>query len=167
MRSLVILGSTGSIGTQALEVAQQAGKSRSAVANMLRLLELPDEVLELVRDEEISMGHARAILGLEDEEKMVPLADMIVDKELSVREVEALVRKYNTVPEEIPEVVEDNAAMQRRIYMKDLEDKARTKLGRKVKICDTARKKTVELTFEDDEDLAELLKTLVGQDIFE
>ena len=68
---------------------------------------------------------------------------------------------------EIPEVVEDNAAMQRRIYMKDLEDKARTKLGRKVKICDTARKKTVELTFEDDEDLAELLKTLVGQDIFE
>ena len=149
------------------EVARQAGKSRSAVANMLRLLELPDEVLALVQEEKLSMGHARAILGLADEEKMVPLAELTVSKELSVREVEALVRKYNTVPEEIPETVEDNAAMQRRIYMKDLEDKVRTKLGRKIKICDTGKKKTVELSFEDDEDLANLLKALVGQDIFD
>jgi ParB family chromosome partitioning protein len=134
---------------------------------MLRLLELPDEVLVLVRHEKLSMGHARAILSLTDEEKMLSLAEMTVSKELSVREVEALVRKYNTVPEELPEVVEDNAAMQRRIYMKDLEDKLRTKLGRKVKISDTGKKKTVEMTFEDDDDLAELLKTLVGQDIFD
>ena len=154
-------------GLKQEEVAQQAGKSRSAVANMLRLLELPDEVLELVRDEEISMGHARAILGLTDEEKMVPLADMIVDKELSVREVEALVRKYNAVPEEIPETEESSAAMLRRVYMKDLEDKVRTRLGRRVKIHETNRKKSVELTFENDEDLEALLKTLVGQDIFE
>ena len=154
-------------GLKQEEVAQQAGKSRSAVANMLRLLELPDEVLELVRDEEISMGHARAILGLEDEEKMVPLADMIVDKELSVREVEVLVRKYNTVAEEIPETEESSAAMLRRVYMKDLEDKVRTRLGRRVKIHETNRKKSVELTFENDEDLEALLKTLVGQDIFD
>ena len=149
------------------EVARQAGKSRSAVANMLRLLELPDAVLAMVQDEKLSMGHARAILGLADEEKMLPLAELTVGKELSVREVEALVRKYNTVPEEIPEVVEDNVAVQRRIYMKDLEDKARTKLGRKVKIFDTGRKKTVELSFEDDEDLANLLRSLLGQDIFD
>ena len=154
-------------GLKQEEVARQAGKSRSAVANMLRLLELPDEVLVLVQDEKLSMGHARAILGLTDEEKMLPLAEMTVNKELSVREVEALVRKYNTVPEEMPEVVEDNAAMQRRIYMKDLEDKIRTKLGRKVKISDTCKKKTVELSFEDDDDLAELLKTLAGQDFFD
>ena len=154
-------------GLKQEEVAKQAGKSRSAVANMLRLLELPDEVLSLVQDEKLSMGHARAILGLNDEEKMLPLAEMTVERELSVREVEALVRKYNTVPEEIHEVPEDNAAMQRRIYMKDLEDKARTRLGRKVKIHETGRKKTVELTFEDDEDLENLLKTLVGQDIFD
>ena len=154
-------------GLKQEEVAKQAGKSRSAVANMLRLLELPDEVLLLVKDEKLSMGHARAILGLTDEDRMLPLAEMTVNKELSVREVEALVRKYNAVPEDLPEMVEDNAAMQRRIYMKDLEDKVRTKLGRKVKISDTGKKKTVELSFEDDEDLAELLKTLVGQDIFE
>ena len=154
-------------GLKQEEVAKQAGKSRSAVANMLRLLELPDEVLSLVQDEKLSMGHARAILGLIDEEKMLPLAEMTVEKELSVRDVEALVRKYNTVPEESPETPEDSAAMQRRIYMKDLEDKARTRLGRKVKIHETGRKKTVELTFEDDEDLENLLKTLVGQDIFD
>ena len=154
-------------GLKQEEVARQAGKSRSAVANMLRLLELPDDVLAMVQEEKLSMGHARAILGLEDEEKMLPLAEMAVDKELSVRDVEALVRKYNVVPEEIPETEESKAAMQRRIYMKELEDKARTRLGRKVKIHETNRKKTVELTFEDDMDLENLLKTLVGQDIFE
>ena len=154
-------------GLKQEEVAQQAGKSRSAVANMLRLLELPDEVLIMVQDEKLSMGHARAILGLEDEEKMLPLAEMTAEKELSVREVESLVRRYNAVVEEIPETEESKTAMQRRIYMKELEDKARTRLGRKVKIHETNRKKTVELTYEDDEDLEILLKTLVGQEIFE
>ena len=154
-------------GLKQEEVAQQAGKSRSAVANMLRLLDLPDEVLDMVQADKLSMGHARALLGLEDEEKMLPLAEMIEAKELSVREVEVLVRKYNTVPEEIPETEESSAALQRRVYMKDLEDKVRTRLGRKVKIHETNRKKSVELTFENDEDLETLLKTLVGQDIFE
>ena len=154
-------------GLKQEEVAQQAGKSRSAVANMLRLLDLPDEILDMVQEEQLSMGHARAILGLEDEEKMLPLAEMAVNKELSVREVEALVRKYNAAPEEPAVTEETSVAMQRRVYMKELEDKARVRLGRKVKIHETNRKKTVELTFEDDEDLEALLKTLVGQDIFE
>ena len=154
-------------GLKQEEVAQQAGKSRSAIANMLRLLELPDEVLVMVQEEKLSMGHARALLGLNDEEKMLPLAELTGEKELSVREVEALVRKHNIIPEETVEVPENNAAMQRRVYMKDLEDKARTKLGRKVKIHETGRKKTVELTFEDDEDLENLLKTIIGQDIFD
>lgn len=149
------------------EVANQAGKSRSAVANMLRLLELPDEILNLVQDEKLSMGNARAILGLDDEEKMLPLAQMAAEKELSVREVEALVRKYNAVGEEMPESEEDNASVQRKIYMKDLERRVMTGLGRKVKIHDSARKKTVELTYEDDEDLENLLKSLAGEVIFD
>ena len=154
-------------GLKQEEVAQQAGKSRSAIANMLRLLELPDEVLVMVQEDKLSMGHARALLGLSDEEKIVPLAELTVEKELSVREVESLVRKHNIIPEETVDVPEDNAIMQRRIYMKELEDKVRTKLGRKVKIHETGRKKTVELTYEDDEDLEDLLKNLVGQDIFD
>ena len=154
-------------GLKQEEVARQVGKSRSAVANMLRLLELPDEVLIMVQDGKLSMGHARALLGLNEEDKMLPLAEATVERELSVREVEALVRKYNAVEEEIPASDEDHDAAQRRVYMKELEDRTRTALGRKVKIHDSARKKTVELSFEDDEDLANLLKTLVGQDIFD
>ena len=154
-------------GLKQEEVARQVGKSRSAVANMLRLLELPDEVLIMVQDGKLSMGHARALLGLNEEDKMLPLAEATVERELSVREVEALVRKYNAVEEEIPASDEDHDAAQRRIYMKELEDRTRTALGRKVKIHESARKKTVELSFEDDEDLANLLKTLVGQDIFD
>lgn len=148
------------------EVARQAGKSRSAIANMLRLLELPDEITSLVEDGKLSMGHARALLGLDKEEDMLPLANAIMDKDLSVREVENAVRKLNTPPADVIENEEDNILMQRRVYMKDLEDRARTALGRKVKINETARKKTVELTFEDDKDLENLLKVLVGQDIF-
>ena len=154
-------------GLKQEEVARQVGKSRSAVANMLRLLELPDEVLIMVQDGKLSMGHARALLGLNEEDKMLPLAETIVARELSVREVEALVRKYNAVEEELPEADEDHGATQRRIYMKELEDRTRTALGRKVKIHESPRKKTVELSFEDDEDLANLLKILVGQDIFD
>ena len=154
-------------GLKQEEVAQQAGKSRSAVANMLRLLELPDEILELVQDEKLSMGHARALLGLENEDQMLPLAEMTMEKELSVREVESLVRKYNAVSDEEPAVAEDSTAKQRRIYMKELEDKARGALGRKVKIRETGKKKIVELSYVDDEDLENLLKNLVGQDIFE
>ena len=154
-------------GLKQEEVAQQAGKSRSSIANMLRLLELPDSVLALVQDEKLSMGHARAILGLNDDEKMLPLAEMTVEKELSVREVETLVRKYNTVPEEVRDLPEDHATTQRKIYMKELEDKLRTRLGRKVKIHEKTGKKTVELSFEDDEDLTALINSIVGQDIFD
>lgn len=148
------------------EVARQVGKSRSAIANMLRLLELPDEITSLVEDGKLSMGHARAILGLIKDEDMLPLATAIMEKDLSVRETENAVRKLNTPPSDVIEDDEDSILIQRRIYMKDLEDRARTALGRKVKINETGRKKTVELTFEDDKDLENLLKTLVGQDIF-
>ena len=153
-------------GLKQEEVARQVGKSRSAVANMLRLLELPEEVLVLVQDGKLSMGHARAILGLEDEDRMLSLAEMTVERELSVREVEALVRKYNTAEEDVPEADPDHETTQRRVYMKELENKMRTALGRKVKIRETGKKKTVELSFEDYEDLENLLKTIVGQDIF-
>ncbi len=153
-------------GLKQEEVAIQAGKSRSAVANLLRLLELPDDILIMVQDERLSMGHARALLGLEDEDKMLPLAEMTIAKELSVREVEAVVRRYNAEAE-APEAVVDHTANQRRVYMKDLEGRIRTALGRKVKIHETNRKKVVEFTYEDDEDLENLLKSLVGEEIFQ
>ncbi len=154
-------------GLKQEEVAQQAGKSRSAVANMLRLLELPDEILEFVQENRLSMGHARTLLGLEDDEQMIPLAELTMAKDLSVREVEALVRKYNAALEPQPDVQPTGTAVQRQVYMKDLESRIRTSLGRKVKIHETARKRTVEFTYEDDEDLEILLKKLIGEDLFD
>lgn len=77
------------------EVARTVGKSRSAVANTLRLLGLPDSVKPLVDDGKISAGHARAILALEDDNKMLPTAEKIAKEGMSVRAAEDLVRKIN------------------------------------------------------------------------
>ncbi len=154
-------------GLKQEEVAQQAGKSRSAIANLLRLLELPDEILEFVQEDRLSMGHARSLLGLEDEDQMIPLAELTMQKDLSVREVEALVRKYNAASQPVENEPSTGVVMQRQVYMKELEGRIRQTLGRKVKIHETARKKTVEFTYEDDEDLENLLKSIVGEEIFQ
>ena len=67
------------------QLSKEVGKSRSAIANMLRLTGLPEEVLELLRDEKITSGHARTLLALEKDEHMVLLANRIVEEDLSVR----------------------------------------------------------------------------------
>lgn len=147
------------------QVAKQVGKSRSAVTNMLRLLELPDDVLELLRNGDLTTGHARALLGLKDEEKMLSLAQKIVEKELSVRDVERTVRLMNYEPSEVEE--EEIELTQRKAYMRDLEHRAVTVLGRKVRILKTAKKKVVELAYSDDDDLETLLKAICGEQIFD
>ena len=147
------------------EVARQVGKNRSTIANMLRLLELPDEVLTMVRDGKLSMGHARALLGLEDPDDMIQLATKIEAKDLSVREVERMV--HQIMNKELTNVVAiDDDNIQRKVYMKDLEQRIMTRMGRKIKIHQTGRKHTVELSYENDEDLEDLLKLIAGDDIF-
>ena len=125
---------------------------------------IDDEVLELLRDGKISAGHARAILGLKDEEKMLSVAERVVEKELSVRDVERTVRLLNYEPAAVEE--EDTALTQRKAYMKDLEHRAVSVLGRRVKILKTAKKKVVELAYSDDDDLEALLKTICGETFF-
>lgn len=144
------------------QVAAKVGKNRSTVANLLRLLDLPDEILELLKDGQISAGHARALLGLKDPEKIFPLAQKIVDKDLSVRDVEKTIRLLNYEPDEEP----DDESTQKKVYMKDLEHKAVTVLGRRVRILKSAKKKVVELAYSDDADLEELLKRICGSDFF-
>ena len=149
------------------QLSKEVGKSRSAIANMLRLIDLPDEVLSLLKDGKITSGHARAILGLDDDEQMVALAQKTYDKDLSVREVEKTVRKILAEQDEEILKVTDDESVQRRVYMRDLERKAMDKLGRRVKINQTAKKKTVELTFDSDADLEELLTLICGTGLFE
>ena len=151
------------------QVSKQVGKSRSAIANLLRLLDLPEEVLTMLKNDEISAGHARALLGLECEEDMVALAGKIVEKQLSVREVENAVKKLNTIPEhtEIEDADAFNATVMTRIHLRELEKRSRETLGRKVKIVNTSKKRVVEITFDSDEDLETLLSRVCGEEIFE
>lgn len=147
------------------QVSKEVGKSRPAIANMLRLLDLPDEVLEFLRDGKLSGGHARAILGLKNDSDMISLAQKAVERDMSVRDVERAVRLM-LAQKDISEDI-DQPDAQRRVYMKDLEKKVMEKLGRKAKINQTGKKKTLELTFDNDDDLEELLTLICGKDIFE
>lgn len=148
------------------QVAAQAGKNRSTVANLLRLLDLPEEVLVMLRDGSLSAGHARALLMLDDSEKEISLAQRIVGKELSVREAERLAAAIRQQAEQAEQDGAEQPLDQKSVYMKDLEERMMRTLGRRVKIRQTPRKRVVELSFEDDSDLEELLKKLAGQDIF-
>ena len=146
------------------QVAQQVGKSRPAITNMLRLLDLPEEVLDLLRQGELSAGHARALLGLNNAELIPLLARRIAEKSLSVREVEALIRRENAEP--APELPEITGAAQKRVWMKDLERRTRETLGRKVKITQNDKKKSIELYYEDDADMEALLLAICGPNFF-
>ncbi len=145
------------------QVAKQVGKSRSAVANMLRLLDLPSEVLEMLKDGTISAGHARALLAIDDEDLIVEFANKIVAKAMSVREVEYAVKRLNERKEE--EEIE-KIDPQVKVHMKQLERRAMSALGRKVRISRSSKKKVVELTYDNDEDLEALLIALCGNNIF-
>jgi ParB family transcriptional regulator, chromosome partitioning protein len=83
--------------------AEAVGRSRAAVSNLLRLLELADEVKTLVEHREIEMGHARALLGLEQKRQQVEVAALVANKKLTVRDTEALVRRMQTGPQSLKE----------------------------------------------------------------
>ena len=148
------------------EVSKIAGKSRSAVANTLRLLDLPDEVLEMLREKDgfLTAGHARALLALKNEELIPLLARRIEAKKLSVRDVEAIVKRENTDP--APELPDITGHVQSRTWMKDLERRTREALGRKVKITQNDKKRSIEIFYEDDADMEELLTALCGSELF-
>lgn len=148
------------------QVGKEVGKSRSTITNMLRLIELPDEVLELLKDGKLTIGHARALLPIADEDKMILLAQRICEEDLSVRRVEEIVKKLLAENDEEILAVKTDDSIQRRVYMRELEKRVMDKLGRRVKINQTTKKKTVELTFDTDSDLEELLCLICGNDFF-
>lgn len=146
------------------QVSKEVGKSRSSIANMLRLLDLPEQVLELIKEDKLSLGHAKVILGLSDEETMINVANKVVETGASVRETEMIVKKaIENKDKTVEEIVKPDA--QRRVYMRSLEVRAMEALGRKVKIHST-KKKTVEFTYDSDDDLAELLTLVCGDKFF-
>jgi ParB family chromosome partitioning protein len=138
------------------EVAQQVGKSRSAVANALRLLNLPENLKPLVEDGKLSGGHARALLPLKDTELQAQLAQRIIDEDLSVRQVEALVKQL-MLPE-VPKKQTQESPLA--IYLADVEKNLSARFGRKVKIISGRKKGKVELEYYNSDDLDLLLQAL-------
>ena len=113
------------------EVAERVSKSRTAVTNSMRLLKLTDKVQQMVIDEMISTGHARAILGIEDPEEQYEVAQRIFDEKLSVREVEKLVKNLHK-PEKPKKKLNDDVTMQ--VIYQDIEDKLKQRLSTKVTV---------------------------------
>ena len=144
------------------ELSERIGKSRSAIANSMRLLDLPEEILTMVAARELSAGHARTLLGVKDRDDMLLLAQITAEQDLSVRQLEEQVKKINKKKKVVEEDVEIKAPVVD--YFREMELKIQRQLGRKVKIEDKGKKKTLTLFYEDNEDLDELLKSICGND---
>lgn len=134
------------------EVASIVGKSRSAVANSLRLLGLADGVLELINKGDLSAGHAKAILYSEDKDYQTELAKLVVKEGLSVRETERLARKSAGSPST------GKRAKKRNPYYDEVELALSDVLKRKVKVTKSSKKGSIEIEFFDDDDLKKFIK---------
>lgn len=141
------------------EIAVKVGKSRAVVANATRLLKLPDVVQNYVRDGRLSVGHAKVILGLDDEKKRLQVAERAIKDALNVRQTEVLVsRLQNYVPKTpAPETVAPPAGDP---HLARLEDKLREKFGTKVHVRYSQGKGAVEISFFNDGDLDRILQLL-------
>ncbi len=139
------------------EAAQKVGKSRPAVANALRLLKLPEKVLDMVRENKLSAGHARALAAIEDEKILISTAELIVEKGLSVRAVEKLVK---TLTAEKKEKAKKTAS--RPTFFDEVELSLNNSLGRKAKVITKSGKEsgTLEIAFYDKDDLARIASIL-------
>ena len=135
------------------EVAERVSKSRSAITNSLRLLKLSDDVLTLLMEEEISSGHARALLGLEDSEKQLEIAEKIAKDHLSVREVEKLVKNINQ-----PAKKTKKKELSNDFLYHDMEEKVKLKTGTKVRINRKSENKgKIEIEYYSQDDLEKIL----------
>lgn len=135
--------------------AERVGKSRSAVTNSLRLLNLPPSVRELARENKISAGHARALLAFSDEEKIIETAKLIMEKGISVRETERLAKESAKDTEG-----KVRQPKRRDVFYDEVEIALSQNLGRKVKINSGRKGGTIVLEYFDKDDLTKIAKML-------
>lgn len=145
------------------EVAGRLGKSRSAIANSLRLLDLPECIAVMLQDGRLTAGHCRALLGLRDKDGIEALAQRIVARNLSVRETEAAVKAQN---KQRPAPAPREPSVQVN-YVAELEHKVTGLTGRWCRISTKGGRKTISIEFSDETDLETLLETVCGKKITE
>ena len=144
----------GEYGLTQEQVADRVSKSRPAVANAMRLLSLPDELLALVEEGKLTAGHARAILSLKEKPQQLAVAQKVINLQLSVRQTEAMCKKLSKAvmtPEPKPVEVD---------YLAECEKSLSRRLGRGVKIVCGKRKGKIELEYYGQEDLQRLYEAL-------
>lgn len=137
------------------EIARRVGKERSTVANALRLLKLPDSVKQLVASGQLSMGHARALLALDDRKKIEALAEKVVKQGLNVRQTEALAAGGPPKPEK-KETIKD-------VFTRDAEEKLTRSLAAKVQIDRKRRGGVIRIMFSSEDELIRLHDELSGR----
>ena len=142
------------------EASKRIGRSRSSVANLLRLLDLPDSVREYVSSGALSAGHAKAILALENKDRSEEAAKTVIAAEMSVRDTEKLIRKMNA--EKLN--VDKPAPAEGINYTRELERKVEKALGRRVKIKENGKLSSISIGYTDYEDLEKVLLALCGKD---
>ena len=143
------------------EVSEKTGRSRPAVANTMRLLELPEDIRSAVSEGLLSAGHARALLPLKDADLMKSLAVRITSEDLSVRQTEKEVKALLKGEKRTRKVPDEQTA----VYIEQLEREAFRRIGHRIKINDGGEgKRRLTVEYQDTEDLEELLKKLCGED---
>ncbi|MDE7281001.1 MAG: hypothetical protein K2N36_04610, partial [Ruminiclostridium sp.] len=145
---------TEKYGLKQEEIAQGVGKARSSITNALRLLELPEEVKEMVKQGKLSQGHCKAILSVENDLKQLALAHKVVAEGLTVRHTEKIAKAANgkssksKQPKPIPQ------------FYKEAEISLKELLGQTVKITPKRNKITLEISCRNEEELREMLRVI-------
>lgn len=143
------------------EVARKVGKSRSHIANFMRLLKLTKPIQELISIGKLNMGQAKPLLSIEDEKLQQKVANLVIEKELSARKTEELVKKIlkndTSVLDEKPEQ-EDT-----KIYLRDVAEQLKQILGTNVSISQGKKKSRIEIEFYSDEDLDRIIELLLSK----
>ena len=141
------------------DVAKSVGKSRSSVSNSLRILSLPETVIELIEKGNLSQGHAKALLSLKKIELIEKIAKLTVEKDLSVRELEKLCKKLNSESATKKAKIKKNK--KRNPFFDEVELSLKEYLGRKIKVVNSTKHKGVlQIEFYSDEDLESIAKCL-------
>lgn len=144
------------------EASRRVGKDRTTITNALRLLKLPSEIKNQLIQNRMTSGHARALLGLESEEKQKELCQLILQKGLSVREAEAWVKRWSKRPKR--RAAADKAKEELKQQLQSLQDSLRRHLGTKVRFQQRGKKGMIEIEYYSPEDLERIVDAILGKE---
>lgn len=136
------------------DLSKRLGKSRSHIANLVRLLSLPDQIIAYINNGELSMGHGRALLGIKDKSLLVPFVKKILKEKLNVRQVEQMILELNKKP------VNKKPKPKMDIFLQERESILRERLGTSVSIQRGKRKGKIEIEFFSNDDLDRIIEAL-------